>query len=114
MSASDTIILVTNNGMGKADLPLQQKLFGKYLELLAQNDELPAVICFYTEGVKLVVEGSPVLEPLRLLEEKGVRLVVCSTCLEYFKLSEKVQVGIVGGMPDILEAQMKVGKVITL
>jgi hypothetical protein len=44
----------------------------------------------------------------------GVRLIICSTCLNYFGLTEKVRVGIVGWMPDILEAQTRAGKVITL
>ena len=110
----DAVILVTNNGMGKADLSLQQTLIGKYLELLGQNSSLPAAICFYTEGVKLVIEGSPVLEPLRALETKGVRLIICSTCLNYFNLTDQVRVGIIGGMGDIIEAQMKAEKVITI
>ena len=110
----DTIIQITNNGMGKADEILQHKLIGKYLELIQQNDSLPNAICFYTDGVKLVVEGSPVLEQLRCLETKGVRLIVCSTCLDYFNLTDKIQLGIVGGMTDIIEAQVKAEKVITL
>jgi len=110
----DTVIMITNNGMGKADKTLQQKLVGKYLELIQLNDSLPNAICFYTEGVKLVVEGSPVLEQLKALDEKGVRLIVCSTCLEYFNLIDNVQVGIVGGMGDIIEAQVQAEKVISL
>jgi len=110
----NTVILVTNNGMGNADKKLQQLLFGKYIELLSQNGNLPAALCFYTDGVKLVCEGSPVIEGLRNLENNGVRLIVCSTCLNYFELTTKVQVGIVGGMGDILEAQMKAEKVITI
>jgi len=114
MNMENTVILVTNNGMGKADEKLQQLLFGKYVELLLQNDNLPAALCFYTDGVKLVCEGSPVMEGLRNLENKGCRLIVCSTCLNYFELAGKVQVGIGGGMGDILEAQMKAEKVITI
>ena len=110
----NTIIQITNNGMGKADDVLQRKLIGKYLELIQLNDSLPNAICFYTDGVKLVVEGSPVLEQLKSLEEKGVRLIVCSTCLEHFNLIDKVKIGIVGGMTDIIEAQVKAEKVITL
>lgn len=110
----DTVILVSNNGMGKSDEALQLTLFGKYIELLMQNGELPAAICFYTDGVKLVCEGSPVIEKLRELEAKGVRLIVCSTCLNYYNLQDKVLAGIVGGMGDILEAQTKAEKVITL
>jgi peroxiredoxin family protein len=110
----DTVILVTNNGMGKADIALQHKLAAKYFELLMQNTNLPGAICFYTEGVKLTVMGSPVLEQLKALEAKGVRLILCSTCLDFFGLSDQVQVGIVGGMSDIIEAQTKASKVITI
>ncbi len=110
----NTVILVTNNGLGNADEKLQQILFTKYLELLLHNGDLPAALCFYTEGVKLVCEGSPVIESLRALESKGVHLIICSTCLNYFNLTDKVQAGIVGGMGDILEAQTKAEKVITV
>lgn len=110
----NTVILVTSNGMGHADEKLQLTLMGKYLELLLQAGNLPAAICFYTDGVKLVCEGSPVLEALHSLESKGVHLIVCSTCLNYFNLADQVKAGIVGGMGDILEAQTKADKVITL
>ena len=111
---SNTVILVTKNGMGSADPELQMKLMSTYLNLLLQNSSLPAAVCFYTEGVKLAVAGSPVLSQLTKLEERGVRLVLCATCLNYYGLLEQVQVGIVGGMTDILEAQWRAGKVITL
>ena len=114
MPDRDTVILINNCGMGKGPEELQLILIAKYLELLAQQAELPAAICFYTEGVRLVVEGSTLIDKLKKLEERGVRLIICSTCLNYFGLAEKVKVGIVGGMGDILEAQWKAGKVITL
>jgi intracellular sulfur oxidation DsrE/DsrF family protein len=113
-TGSSTVILVTNDGMGKADTELQHKLAGTYFRLINEHDLLPAVICFYTDGVKLVCEGSPMLDVLRDLEEKGVRLVVCSTCLNYFELTDQVAVGIVGGMADIIDAQWQAEKVITL
>jgi hypothetical protein len=111
---SGTVILVTNNGMGNADESLRLNLMGKFLELLSHCEHQPNAICFYTEGAKLVCEGSPVLDKLQALESKAVRLIVCSTCLNYYSLEKKVNIGIVGGMPDILEAQMKADKVITL
>jgi intracellular sulfur oxidation DsrE/DsrF family protein len=114
MSDADTVILVTRNGMGEADQVLQHKLIGTYLKLLIENKTLPGAICFYTEGVYLVVEGSPVLATLKSLEKMGVRLILCSTCVNYYELSEKVRVGIVGGMADIVEAQQRASKVITI
>jgi intracellular sulfur oxidation DsrE/DsrF family protein len=111
---ADTVILVTRQGMGSADLALQHKLFGTYLKLLLEAGSFPAAICFYAEGVKLVVEGSPFIELLSKIEQKGVRLIICSTCLNYFEVSEKLRVGIAGSMADILEAQVKAGKLISL
>ena len=113
-SFSDAIVMVPREGMGSADKTLQHKLIDTYLRLLVENDTLPNAICFITEGVKLVVEGSPLLDRLAQIEQKGVRLIICSTCLNFFSLMDKVKVGIVGGMADILEAQVKASKVITL
>ena len=113
-SLKSTLIQLIHDGMGDADADLQHTLMRKYLVLLQQNNSLPGAICFYTSGVKMVVEGSPVLDVLQALESQGVRLIVCKTCLDYYGLLEKVRVGIVGGMPDIIAAQMLADKVITL
>ncbi len=112
MDASKTVILVTNYGMGKSDEALQLKLLGKYLQLITEGGLLPNSICFYADGVKSVTADSPLLPQLKAIEEKGVRLIVCSTCLEHLGL--EAAVGIVGGMPDIIEAQFNAEKVITL
>jgi selenium metabolism protein YedF len=114
MKTSDTVILITSKGMGHGPEELQEILMNKYLQLLDQTSDLPSVICFYTDGVKLVTEASPLLEQLSLLEEKGVRLIACSTCLDFFNLADEIKVGIAGSMADILEAQLKAGKVITI
>ena len=109
-----TVILFTRNGLGEGPEGLQQALVVKYLSLLAQEEQKPSQILFYTEGVKLVCEGSPVLGWLRNLEEAGVELIVCSTCLEYFELSDQVRVGKVGGMFGILAALQQAEKVVSL
>jgi intracellular sulfur oxidation DsrE/DsrF family protein len=114
MPASDTVILVTRNGMGSANPELQHTLAQKYFQLLLNDNKLPAAICFYADGVRLVCEGSPVLESLQALSERGVHLIVCSTCLNTLKLIDQRRVGIVGGMGDILEAQWQADKVITI
>ena len=109
-----TAILITRNGMGHAEADLQQQLISTYLTMLADHGYHPGVVCFYADGVKLVVEGSPVLDQLRSLEAQEVRLIVCNTCLKYYHLEDKVQVGIVGGMHDIIEAQWQARKVISI
>jgi len=114
MNHAETVLLITRNGMGNAEVALQLSLIKKYFQLLLDSDLLPSVICFYTDGVKLVVEGSPIINLLKEIEKKGVHLIVCSTCLTFNGLQDQVQVGIVGGMTDIIEAQRRADKVITL
>jgi selenium metabolism protein YedF len=109
-----TVILVTRDGMGHADETLQHKLITTYFKLLDDSNTTPAAVCFYADGVKLVTSGSPVLEVLRALEAKGVHLVICSTCLNHYGLQDQVEVGVVGGMTDIIEAQWRADKVISL
>ncbi len=115
MSAQPSVALViNNNGMGVADPALAHKLVTTFLNLLDLDDRLPEAICLYAEGVKLAVTGSPVLEELQSLADKGVRLIVCTTCLNFFGLFEELKVGTAGGMKDIVEAQWRADKVITL
>jgi len=108
------LIQVVHDGMGMAEQPLQHTLLRKYLLLLQENNTLPGAICFYASGVKMVVEGSPVLDLLHSLETRGVHLIICNSCLDYFGLLEKVRVGTVGGMADIIAAQWLADKVISL
>jgi hypothetical protein len=109
------VLLVSNEGMGVSESrELPTTLVSKFLLLLVDMEPLPKAICFYNEGVKLACEGSPVLDELRAVEAKGVRLVLCNTCLNSYDLGERVQVGIVGGMGDILSAMWAADKVITI
>jgi hypothetical protein len=112
--SKSTVILITRNGMGECEKELQQKLMSIYFMMIEENEFVPGAICFYADGVKLVVEGSPCLDILRELEQKGIRLIICMTCLKYFGLEDKVKTGIVGGMNDIVLAQWMADKVITL
>ncbi len=111
---NDTVIVITRDGMGSAEVDLQRKLLGTYLTLLLESGKLPGAICFYTGGVRAVIEGSPVLDQLRELERRGVHLIICQTCINHFSLADRVRVGLVGGMGDILAAQSAAAKVITL
>jgi len=110
-----TVFVFNSYGMGVTDAAdLKITLAKKFLALIAQHDPLPAQIGFYTDGVKLTVEGSPVLDELMTLQAKGVELVICSTCVDTFGLRDKVRVGVVGGMPDIITAITQADNAITL
>lgn len=111
---SDTMILLTREGAGQAHRELQLTVIAKWLDVADANGTLPGVIAFYTEGVKLVCEGSPVLERLRDFERRGVRLIVCKTCIDALGVADKVRAGVVGGMGDIVASMAMAKKVVTL
>jgi sulfur relay (sulfurtransferase) complex TusBCD TusD component (DsrE family) len=99
--------------MGDAPAELQLKLAGIFLRLLDQ-DNAPGAIAFYGDGVKLTCEGSPVIDQLQSLASKGVTLIICQTCLDYFGLRSSVRVGVIGGMGDIVAAMSQADKVISV
>lgn len=113
-SFRDALVVVSAEGMGQADPELQMKVFAKWLELAEENGTLPGAIAFYTRGVKVCCEGSPVLDRLRSMESKGVRLLLCKTCVDAFQLADKVRVGVIAGMGDIQAAQVMAAKVVNL
>jgi DsrE/DsrF-like family len=114
-STKAIVIIFKNKGMGETnEQPLKDKLTKTFLTLTKQNPNLPRAICFFTEGVRLACEGSPVLDELIALEAAGVHLILCQTCLDYFGLKDKVRVGIVGGMGDIMAAMWQADTVVTI
>ena len=115
MTDKNLIIVFKSDGMGVTDNQgLREVLARKILALIADAGMLPEAICFYTDGVKLVCEGSPILAELQALEQRGVHLVICKTCLDTFGLADRVRTGIVGGMTDIITALWQADSVIDL
>jgi intracellular sulfur oxidation DsrE/DsrF family protein len=116
MSTDRAIVFVFNGeGMGRSeDQELPMILARTFFKLLAESESLPKAICFYTDGVRMVCEGSPILQELEKLEQLGVHLVLCNTCLKRLGLVDAVRVGIVGGMGDIITAMSMADSVITM
>jgi len=54
----------------------------KFLQLNLDANTLPAKILFYTDGAKLACEGSPVVDELKVVRDRGVELILCSTRLD--------------------------------
>ncbi len=114
IAAQNTVIIINRNGMGEADPELQTTLIQTYLRTINEAEQKPTEIYFYGEGVFLVIEGSPVLPQLKVLEEKDIQLTVCSTCMNFYNLTDRVVVGRKGTMVKIVDAQIRANKVITL
>lgn len=109
-----TVVVVNAEQMGRGDDGLGAKLLGNYLRTLASLEPKPEAIVFYNAAVKLLGPGSASLEALRQLEDAGVDLLACVTCLEFFQLTDRLQLGHVSNMREIAQRTLAASKVITV
>ena len=87
------VFLIRSEGLGRGEEQLGSLLMATFLRVLGESKEKPESIIFWNTGVKLVCEGTRVLAHLKKLEEQGVTILACTTCLEYFELEDKIVVG---------------------
>jgi len=85
--------LIQSEGLGRGDDQLGIMLMANFLRLLGESQEKPSSLIFWNAGVKLACEGSQVLTHLKKLEEQGVEILACTTCLEFYELVDKLKVG---------------------
>lgn len=96
-------ILVASNLLGNGDEKLGETLMKVYINTLAETDVLPENLMFLNSGVKLTCEGSDVLDSLNTLKNKGVNIISCGACLDFYNLKEKLKAGEIGNMYQIIE-----------
>jgi len=108
------VLLVAGDALGRGDAELGQILMRGFFHTLGEVSPLPETIIFINSGVRLAVQGSPVLEDLRVLADCGVAVLACGTCLGYYGLEEQLAVGEVSNMYAIAETLLRAGKVISL
>ena len=107
-----TVVAIGSAAMGQGSDELGAILIKGFLYALTQQEHLPDTILFYNGGATIPIEGSVSLEDLRTLEAMGVEILTCGTCLNYYGLTDKLAVGAVTNMYDIVEKLTKAGKVI--
>ncbi len=108
------VVFIASNRIGDGPEDLGLLLMKGVLAAILETSPLPGKIIFMNNGVLLAVEGSKVLDTLRDLERKGVTVMSCGTCLDYFGRKAEVRVGSVSNAYDIVQALTNAGHVIAL
>lgn len=111
--ASDFVVFLGKNYIGEGSEELGQNLMRMFLYTLTETTELPTHILMMNSGVKLAVEDEQAVEHLKNLHEKGIELLVCGACLNYYGLTEALKIGTVSNMFDIAGKMQAAGKVIS-
>jgi hypothetical protein len=97
------VILIGQAGLGSGDPKLGGLILANFLRMLGDRDEKPEYIVLWNEGVRIAVEDSDWILHLRRLEEQGVKIVCCLTCIEFLGLEGRIPEGWVGNMARIQE-----------
>ena len=106
------VVVLSANTMGNGEEQLGKILMKSFLFALTKQDQLPETILCYNSGAYLTCEDSESLEDLKTLEAEGVKILTCGTCLDFYGLKEKLTVGGVTNMYEIVEIMEHAGSII--
>ena len=112
--AEDWALYIARETMGEGDPELGRNLARMCLYALTQSTHLPRWILCLNGGVKLATVDEQAAGHLRELAEKGVEVLVCGTCLNYYGLTEQLKAGRVSNLYELLEKLQQAGKVVSL
>ncbi len=113
-SEGNLVLLITSNTVGRGSDELGEILMRALMHTFLETEPKPNMIILMNNGVKLAVNGSPVIDDLKALSEKGIEILVCGTCLNYFNLTNDVKVGQISNAYTIAESLLQAGRVINL
>lgn len=106
------VVAIASNQMGVGEEALGKTLLKGFLYALTQQDVLPDTILFYNGGASISCEESDSLEDLKWLEQQGVEIITCGTCLNFYGIAEKLAVGKVTNMYEIVQTMMSADSLI--
>ncbi|MBQ5865380.1 MAG: sulfurtransferase-like selenium metabolism protein YedF [Oscillospiraceae bacterium] len=106
------LVVLSANTMGTGDVKLGTSLMKAFVFALTKQEQLPDTILCYNTGAYLTCEGADTLEDLKLLESEGVTILTCGTCLDFYGLKEKLAVGSVTNMYDIVERMENAAQIV--
>jgi selenium metabolism protein YedF len=112
VNSKGTVVVIEGNMMGKGDEILGKTLMKGFIYALTEMESLPDTIICYNSGVLLATEGSESLKDLQMLEENGVEILCCGACANYYGVQDKIKVGTITNMYNIVEKQLKGKKII--
>lgn len=101
---SAKVYLIASDKMGEGDEELGKILIKGFISTVKELKPLPAKIIFINSGVKLAVLEEDVVLNLKELEEKGVKILLCGTCIDYYGLKEEMRVGEISNMYEIADS----------
>jgi len=110
--AEKVVVYINSNLLGVGEEALGSILMRAFLKTLLDLKPIPSELIFINSGVRLTSEGSEVLESLRALSEKGVKILSCGTCLDFYGFKEKLKIGVISNMFDIAQSLLEADRLV--
>lgn len=107
------VYVIPSDSMGRGEEELGKVLIRAFIKTIKEVTPLPEKIFFYNTGVRLTATDSDLIKPLQDLEAQGVVIFSCGTCLDFLNLKDKLQVGAVTNMYEIMDSMTKAAKVVS-
>jgi selenium metabolism protein YedF len=112
VETGDYLVCFQKNIQGEGSDELGTRLIQLFINTLPDIDRKPRTMVFLNSCIYLALLGSPVLEPLKKLEQEGVKILVCGTCLEFFQKKDELAVGMISNMYEIMDLMSRAPKVL--
>ena len=109
-----TAIVINSETMGRGSEELGEQIMGSFLRQVFFASSKPDTIIFYNSGVKLLTGDSQFSDTVDALFKKGVELIACGTCVAYYQLNDKIAIGRVSNMQEIVSILLGSERVITI
>lgn len=106
------VISIGSDKMGEGEDELGKILIKGFIYALTEAETLPKTVLLYNKGVLLASTFEDTVKDLKVLEERGVEILSCGTCANFYHVQDQIKVGTLTNMYTILERQMKAAKVI--
>jgi selenium metabolism protein YedF len=107
-------VLLSSDQIGRGDETLGKLLARGLLNTLGELDRPPRTLVLISSGVRLAAEREETIELLKKIESRGVEILVCGTCLDYFHLLDSLRAGRVSNMYEITEKLLGQEGVVTI
>ncbi|WP_297597572.1 sulfurtransferase-like selenium metabolism protein YedF [uncultured Cetobacterium sp.] len=108
----NTVIVIASDKMGEGDELLGETLMKGFIYTLTEMEVLPKTILFYNKGIFFTSNIESSIKDLKTLEKRGVEILSCGACANFYHLENNIAVGTITNMYSIIEKQMKARKVI--
>ncbi|MGL5787040.1 MAG: sulfurtransferase-like selenium metabolism protein YedF [Bacteroidales bacterium] len=112
VQSNNFVVVLKSEFMGEGDPQLGSLLMRAFINSLKEADQLPTSIILYNSGVKLAIDGSDTAASLAEMENQGVTIVCCGTCVDFYELKSVIKIGTISNMFRITQLTSQAGHII--